>query len=70
MANPQALPLPLGGDRDKSPALVAVSAISLGVALVLVALRLYVRVTIIRKVWWDEFFIILGLVRNFPLLVV
>jgi hypothetical protein len=64
MANPQALPPPsLGGDPNRAPTLIAVSVISLGIALLLVALRLYVRVKIIRKVWWDELFIVLGLVR-------
>ncbi|KAL2045315.1 hypothetical protein N7G274_002398 [Stereocaulon virgatum] len=62
MANPQALsPSSLGGDPNRAPTLIAVSVISLGIALLLVALRLYVRVKIIRKVWWDELFVVLGL---------
>ena len=67
MASPLNIPLPPGGDRDRGLDLVAVYAVSLAIASILVALRIYVRVTIIRKVWWDEFFIVLGLVRDLPL---
>lgn len=37
---------------------------SLSIAFVFVSLRVYVRARIVKKLWWDDFFLLLGLVRT------
>lgn len=43
----------------------AVYAPFLSIAFVLVSLRLYVRARMVKKLWWDDFFLLLGMV-GFP----
>lgn len=55
--------VPPGGDKTTGPVYVAVSGLFLSIACVLVGLRLYVRAQMVRKLWWDDFFHLLGVVR-------
>ena len=51
-------------DKTTGPVQEAVSGLFLSIACVLVSLRLYVRARMIKKLWWDDCFLLLGLVRT------
>lgn len=53
-----------GDDKTTGPVQEAVSGLFLSVACVLVGLRFYVRARIMKKLWWDDFVLLLGLVRT------
>ena len=53
----------LDGTQDKGPAIIAVFAVTLAVAILLLAARLYVRARILQKIWLDDLFTIIGVVR-------
>lgn len=55
--------VPSGGDENTGPVQEAVRGLFLSIACVLVILRLYVRARMVKKLWWDDFFLLLGLVR-------
>lgn len=55
---------PVGGDKNTGPEQMALHSLSAFIALVLVSLRFYVRARIVKKIWWDDFFLLLGMVRN------
>lgn len=55
---------PPGGDRNTGPEQEAVSGLFMSISIVLVILRFYVRTRIVKKLWWDDFFLMLGMVRT------
>lgn len=61
----QIAPPPPGGDQNIGPELEIIGGLFLSIATVLVCLRSYVRVRMVKKHWWDDFFLLLGLVRTF-----
>lgn len=54
--------LPAHG-QNRGLGLVAVYTATMAVAAVLIAVRLYVRARILKKLWWDDFFVTISLVR-------
>lgn len=56
--------VPPEGDKNAGPKLEAVYGLWLFIAFILVNLRLYVRARILKKLWWDDFFLLLGVVRT------
>ena len=52
--------------HHRNMVVAAILGTSVGVATILVALRLYVRARIVRALGWDDLFIVLGLVRVIP----
>ena len=52
--------------EDKGLALIAVSATTLVIGVVLVALRIYVRTKSLKNIWWYELFVVIALVRGRP----
>ena len=55
---------PPGGDDDIGYKLVAVAIATISVASVVVAIRLYVRIKLVRAVGWDDSLMLLSLVRS------
>ena len=51
-------------DKTTGPVQEAVSGLFLSISCVLVSLRFYVRARMMKKLWWDDFFLLLGLVRT------
>lgn len=56
--------VPPGGDENSGPEQEAFNGLVMSIALVLVSLRFYVRARIMKKPWWDDFFLLLGMVRT------
>lgn len=56
--------VPSGYDKNAGREVEAVCALFLSIALVLVTLRFYVRAKMVQKLWWDDFFLLLGIVRT------
>lgn len=54
---------PPDGTQNKGPAIIAVFAVTLAVAILLLAARLYVRALILKKLWLDDLFTTIGVVR-------
>lgn len=54
--------VPPGGDRNAGPELEALDSLSMSIAFVLVTLRFYVRACMVKKLWWDDLFLLLGMV--------
>lgn len=52
------------GTKNKGSAITAVFAVTLANAIILLAARLYVRARILKKIWLDDLFIIIGVVRT------
>ncbi len=55
---------PLGGDQSKAWQDLVVHSILLGIGIILLFARLYVRTFIVRSVGVDDYFIILGVVSG------
>ena len=53
---------PAGGDQNRGRALLVVGGFCLGLASILVILRMVVRGFIKHILWWDDFCIVLALV--------
>ena len=65
MAGPAAALLPpSAGDQSKGWQVLLVHAILLGIGIILLFARLYVRAVIVRKVGIDDYFMILGVVSS------
>lgn len=47
----------------RGPALLITESIFLALAWIILSLRLYVRIFILRKPWWDDWLMVLGAVR-------
>lgn len=60
MAEVPTLPVPLDGDRDRGPVVIAVDSIFLAIATFLVLARLFTRTFIIKSLGLDDLFIVLG----------
>lgn len=60
MAQPSTVSL--DGDHNRALALMVPTGITFIAALVLVSLRLYVRIKVVRKLGKDDLFILLGMV--------
>lgn len=58
-------PIPPGGDQNTGPAQEAIFFLFFSIAFILVNLRFYVRAQMVKKLWWDDFFLLLGMVRIF-----
>ena len=57
-----ALPPPPGGDQNRGSQIIIVHSILSGIGAILVLLRLYVRMFIVKKLGMDDYFIVLALV--------
>lgn len=55
--------VPPEGDNT-GPTQEAINGLFLSIACVLVSLRFYIRARIVKKLWWDDFFLLLGLLRT------
>jgi len=53
---------PPDGDVDKGPMVLALVTVSTGLALLTVALRLFVRITVVKSVGWDDHAIVVSAV--------
>lgn len=67
MASPAMLSFLAHDDSNRAPAFLACVTITSGVALVLVALRIYVRLRIVRTFGSDDYTILLATVCNHAL---
>lgn len=56
--------VPPGGDKNNGPTREAVYGLFLSIAFVVVGLRFYVRAWMLKILWWDDFFLLVGLVRR------
>lgn len=54
---------PPGGDQNRGISLLEVGWIECFLAIIIVGLRLYTRVKYTRKLWWDDWVMLLTLVR-------
>ena len=50
-------------DHDRGDTIIVINVVFLGLGLILVCLRVYVRTKVIKNFGWDDFLIILALVR-------
>ena len=48
---------PPSNNNNRGPEILITFSSTLGIALILLCLRLYVRARIVRKLWWDDLFI-------------
>ena len=55
---------PPEGDVNKGPAIVIAISVVITVTLIVVALRWSVRLWITKNVWWDDWTILLAMVRR------
>lgn len=51
---------PPDGDVNKGPVVLAITYVTTSIALVAVALRMFVRVKIVKSVGWDDYAILLA----------
>ena len=61
--NGTAVPVPIGGNQDRGPQYVTIAWAECILASVFVALRFYTRLVYIKRIEWDDWFILLTLVR-------
>ncbi len=66
----QPLTPPPEGDARKSPTLIGVTAVITIFAALIVWLRIYVRMALTRKTWWDDWTMFIASVRSIFLLMV
>ena len=52
----------LEGTKNKGPAIISAFAVTLTIAIFLLAARLYVRARILKRLWLDDLFITFGVV--------
>ena len=57
---------PPQGNIDKGPAIIAATCVVVGLTIIVVALRLVIRIWIIKSVWWDDWTILFAIVRHDP----
>ena len=57
-------PPPLDGDRNHASAIMIPQTTLGAVAFALYCTRLYVRARIVRKLWWDDLLVSLGMVGH------
>ena len=55
---------PPGGDYNKGPSFTTLVWIENTVAFLFVSLRLYARAKYVKKFWWDDWFIIVTMVKS------
>ena len=56
--------VPLEHGRDRGNDLIGAYTATMVVAIMTVAMRLYVRTKLLRKLWWDDLSVIISLVRS------
>ena len=56
---------PPDGDVNRGPLIIAVSFVEFAFALLLVVLRFYTRIKLVRKIGLDDWLVLAALVRNF-----
>ena len=54
---------PTNGDYDRGPEFIRVAWIECSIAIIFVALRFYSRIKYVSKLWWDDWVMLLTLVR-------
>ena len=59
---------PPDGDSNRAGELTALAWSWFAVSLTVVGLRFYSRVALTRNLWWDDWFVLLTLVRHLPVL--
>lgn len=59
-----ALPPSPEGDHNRAPELMIITWIGCSLSLAVVGLRSYVRIWITRNLWWDDWVIIITMVRE------
>ena len=57
-------PHPQSGDVDRSAALLGTSWALAAIAMTFVAARVYCRTCITRKIWWDDWAIVITMVSS------
>lgn len=60
----EAMPPPPGGDTNSGPAINAVTGTLLGIAVLFVVIRCYVRLMMSRNFGWDDGIIVMTLVSR------
>jgi hypothetical protein len=61
---PPVLTAPPGGDVNRGGSLLAILWVTAGLAVLFVLSRLYVRLVIIKWHWWDDYLIVVSIVRS------
>jgi hypothetical protein len=61
---PPALTAPPGGDVNRGGSLLAILWVTIGLAVLFVLSRLYVRIVIIKWHWWDDYLIVASIVHS------
>lgn len=61
-------PPPLGGDVSRASVVIVPTVITVVIAVLLTLARLYVRISILNRLEWDDFFNVLATVRRFQIL--
>ena len=56
--------IPPEGDENTGPLQEAITGLFFSIMFILVNLRFYVRARMVKKLWWDDFFLLLGLVST------
>lgn len=56
--------VPLERDKKTGPEEEAVFGVFFSIAFILVNIRFYVRARMVNELWWDDFFLLLGLVKT------
>ena len=51
-------------DVNRGPEILAICGSLVGVALVMVLIRIWVRIKIVRQLGWDDYFMIAAMVRE------
>jgi hypothetical protein len=60
---PPVLTAPPGGDVNRGGFLLVILWVTTGLAVLFVLSRLYVRLVIIKWHWWDDYLIVVSIVR-------
>ena len=61
-------PPPLGGDVSRASVVIVPTIITVVIAVLLTLARLYVRISILNRLEWDDFFNVLATVRRSQML--
>lgn len=55
---------PPEGDKNTGTQREVVYGLFLSIAIILVTLRFYVRARMVKNLWWDDIFLLLGIVKT------
>lgn len=57
--------VPSGGDTNAGRELEVLNGLFVSIATILVILRFYVRAYMVKRLWWDDLLLLLGIVSSF-----